>query len=388
MNKLQSTLTAVGAVSIVALTSPYTATTALSLTHPTQQRVIIGAHHTHHHRTTLRRPSFVLSSRNSVLHAVKEKDAEPFFVEDEEAQNGKSWPVKPPTTDPPQSDTDNNIIPTPPKPVISNNDGPSAFDKFLASTIYPLLNPSIAKNVPSTMIQGAFLSGALLTFTTSFLLFGPLSISSLLTVVLAANVGVITSYISITDSDAGQFVRSLGSATMEVTDSIMNQINELQGETKKKKVRVAELKGSVTKTKAKVVTLQTKKTKAKVEELKAKVESKKSIKKKKRINVEEEEPMPLTEGMTAEEAEEIRSARVLGDGGMKAADELMLGTAGTDIIEGQTGEEAETARMARLSAADLEAEEKKAELEEEKKKKKAEEEAAAAAAVAEKKKTR
>ena len=80
-------------------------------------------------------------------------------------------------------------------------------DKFLAA----LLNPTIAKNVPSQMIQGAFLSGAFVTLLSSFFVFGPLSISSLATLVIAANVGVITAYISITEGMAGDFLRSLGS---------------------------------------------------------------------------------------------------------------------------------------------------------------------------------
>jgi len=156
------------------------------------------------------------------------EETEPFFLDDD----GKKWPINP-------SDNKEPLLPKPPtdtppppnsKPVVVSkiDEGPSMLDKFLA----PLLNPTIAKNVPSQMIQGAFLSGAFVTLLSSFFVFGPLSISSLATLVIAANVGVITAYISITEGMAGDFLRSLGSATIEVTDSLFNSA------TKEKKVRV------------------------------------------------------------------------------------------------------------------------------------------------------
>jgi len=255
MTKAQSTLAVAAAIALVSSRS----TTALSLVpkprpHETQITALRRpAFRCHQSRSLSQLPATTIedgstaeeaeSVRNDRLKAADEvakklkaadstksykEETEPFFLDDD----GKKWPINP-------SDNKEPLLPKPPtdtppppksKPVVVSkiDEGPSMLDKFLA----PLLNPTIAKNVPSQMIQGAFLSGAFVTLLSSFFVFGPLSISSLATLVIAANVGVITAYISITEGMAGDFLRSLGSATIEVTDNLFNSA------TKEKKVRV------------------------------------------------------------------------------------------------------------------------------------------------------
>ena len=255
MTKAQSTFAVAAAIVLVSSRS----TTALSLVpkprpHETQITALRRpAFRCHQSRSLSQLPATTIedgstaeeaeSVRNDRLKAADEvakklkaadstksykDETEPFFLDDD----GKKWPINP-------SDNKEPLLPKPPtdtpppsqsKPAVVSkiDEGPSMLDKFLA----PVLNPTIAKNVPSQMIQGAFLSGAFVTLLSSFFVFGPLSISSLATLVIAANVGVITAYISITEGMAGDFLRSLGSATMEVTDGLFNSAK------KEKKVRV------------------------------------------------------------------------------------------------------------------------------------------------------
>ena len=340
--------------SLVAVATAYTikTTTALSLT---PQRSL---HETHITSLRSTRPSFLSRSKISSLSAVKEKEDEPYFATDDEEVVGKSWPVNPSAEDK-RASPNKKLTPTPPppppKPVLKSNnddnDGPSMIDNFLG----PILNPTIEKNVPSQVIQGAFLNGVFVTLLTSFFMFGPLSISSLLTIVLAANVGIITSYISITEGIAGDFIRSLGVATMEVTDGIMEQIENVKGE--KKKI------GNVSNNNALKVANPPKVTSP--------------VKDMKKTMVVSEPTQQLTDGMTAEEAEKIREARVSG-----TPDKEEMANKPVAVIEDgmNTAEDAEAVRLERLRVAEEKAAAKKKE--DELLKAAAEEEKAAAAEAA------
>ena len=75
-------------------------------------------------------------------------------------------------------------------------------------------------------------------------------------------------------------------------------------------------------------------------------------------------PLPLTEGLTAEEAEGARNARLAGSAGASPADEFAeapaASAAAPGVTEGQTAEEAEASRNARLDAAEATAKSLKA----------------------------
>ena len=81
-----------------------------------------------------------------------------------------------------------------------------------------------------------------------------------------------------------------------------------------------------------------------------------STKKEEPVVIKDEPSLPLTEGLTADEAEEIRTARVSGGVRKKAetASTLEGGDTGAtlQVTEGQTAKEAEETRKARLDAAD------------------------------------
>jgi len=158
--------------------------------------------------------------------------------DDEVADDGKSWPIKPtPPPEPPQQlKPEPPKFVTPPKPVISESrlasDDPSMgvnLDKVVAN-LDPLLNPTIAKAVPSQTIQGAGIGGVLLTLLTSFFVFGPFSVSSLSTLITALSVGIITAYISITEGAAGDFTRSAGKVTKQLTDTLGENVEGWQVE--------------------------------------------------------------------------------------------------------------------------------------------------------------
>mmetsp|Transcript_10090 Transcript_10090/g.18163 ORF Transcript_10090/g.18163 Transcript_10090/m.18163 type:complete len:782 (-) Transcript_10090:237-2582(-) len=272
-------------------------------------------------------PTKFLLSR---LQATKEKD-ELFFTaanEDDEDDDGdeteeKSWPINPtPPSEPPIKPTPPPEPPqptfvTPPKPVISNPSPPEQSIVDILKKLSPLLNPTIAKNVPPNMIQGAAINGAFLTLLTSFFLFGPFSVTSFTTLIAAASVGLITAYISITEGSAGDFVRGIGRVTMQVTDGVLGEVEprleRLKREREVEKVANALLV--------------------------------KPTKQPKKIW---ESSVGLSEGLTAEEAEEVRNARLTGEAGASSTAEVVE----AQVTEGQTAEEAESSRNARLDAAD------------------------------------
>ncbi|KAL9187944.1 hypothetical protein ACHAXT_006322 [Thalassiosira profunda] len=285
-------------------------------------------------------PSFqAYKSTISQLQSTKEKaEADLFFLEDEISAdihvNGHAKTPAPPSHPP-----------KPPAPV-----GPTFLEKLGESeTFKQIFNPTIAKNVPQTTIQGAAVNGAFLTLLTSFLLFGPLSLPSLSTLVAAATAGIITAYLSIIEGGAGDFLRGVGKTTSEFTEMIVTEVEQM-----------------------KVADALTEKPKAKTAAGKKKAAPKKAPTIK---DVADAMNMPLTEGLTAEEAEEVRTARVNG-GGAPAPSK----SAPTEVTEGQTAEEAMAARKAKEEEAARLAEEKKvAAAAAAEKKRKQEEEAAAKA---------
>merc|ERR1719253_1642772 len=118
-----------------------------------------------------------------------------------ETEDEKSWPIKP--------------SPPPPPPSMSDR-------------LAPLLDPTIAKNVPSDTIQGAAISGAFLTLLTSFYLFGPFSVAGLGTLVAAASLGIIAAFLSITEGFAGDLARGVGRITKDTTDGILAVVGDWQ----------------------------------------------------------------------------------------------------------------------------------------------------------------
>merc|ERR1719253_926906 len=119
----------------------------------------------------------------------------------DETDDEKSWPIKP--------------SPPPPPPSMSDR-------------LAPLLDPTIAKNVPSDTIQGAAISGAFLTLLTSFYLFGPFSVAGLGTLVAAASPGIIAAFLSITEGFAGDLARGVGRITKDTTDGILAVVGDWQ----------------------------------------------------------------------------------------------------------------------------------------------------------------
>eukprot|EP00571_Detonula_confervacea_P009843 CAMPEP_0172299206 /NCGR_PEP_ID=MMETSP1058-20130122/1565_1 /TAXON_ID=83371 /ORGANISM="Detonula confervacea, Strain CCMP 353" /LENGTH=769 /DNA_ID=CAMNT_0013008567 /DNA_START=78 /DNA_END=2387 /DNA_ORIENTATION=- len=321
MTKFNSAL----AVATVAL-SPCT-TTALSL-FPQRHRASTGPAHISGARVTraasnmsnTRRPISFLSRRSKFLpfQAIAEaKEEEAFFADDisneanatnvekgSDEEDGKSWPVKPspPDTPPPEKVKP----PTPPAPSLPYDlpSAPTPPDTTIADTLKflkPILNPTIAKNVPRAVIFGAFLNGAFLSLLSSFLLFGPFSIlfSSLKTLILAASVGILTAYFSIIEGSVGDFLRGVGRATMTVGGGILGQVEVWSGENYVDKVANALLEKPK-------ISRALKKKREKEEEETVKV-----------VKVKGGSTILMKEGMTGEEAAQVRKAR------LDAADETV-----------------------------------------------------------------
>ena len=360
MTKIQTTALLVATAAL----SPPSCTTALSLlprqrNGPVQKPPINTGHLFGRKSAPSSRPStqqwmlpsfqqtkFLLSQqllRATTKDKEEEEAASVFFAEETDE---KVWAVKPPNSPPPESDekdvaampvtstasSETTIAEQIGSAFISSSDSddssePSVGEQILGSQLVePLLNPTIIKDVPFNTIMGAAANGSFLTLLTSLMLFGVFSISKLSTLVAAASAGIIAAYISITEGTPGDFYRGLGKSTVEVTEWALDKFDEVRGEKEIGKVANALLEKPKVSAPAKEKSAPKKKRDEKV--------------------VEAEDSMPLTEGLTAEEAEEVRTARVTGGGRKISAAKA------TDVAEGQTGEEAAEAREARLDAAD------------------------------------
>ena len=294
---------------------------------------------------------------------------------EEEEEEEKAWVVPTPPSNPP-----------PPKPVITESRVAAAKaeenvlgEKIASEFINPLfVNPTIKKNVPTDITQGAFINGSFIAVFTAYLIYGPF-IPLLQTIVAALSIGVITSYVSITEGTAGEFVRGVGKFTKDVTDTAVAQVGEWQESGKLDEVSktVSKTIGSGAKTLMDAATKEYDES----------------------VAARKDEPIvQLTEGLTAEEAEMTRKSRV--DGKPFAFEEIALPSQTPQVAEGMTADEAEVARKGRLNEDKKVADEKRAASAEAKMKaeeeakavteaeanKKAEDEAKAAAEVEAKKK--
>ena len=282
-------------------------------------------------------PSFRSSKYFPRFQTPKEKE-EPFFTDTE---GGDDAPK-------PSAYQEKFLFPSPEDPLHSSDSPPNELLEQL------VLNPKIATDVPSDVIQGAAINGSFLTLLTSYLLFGPLSIPSLTTLTAAASVGIVTAYVSITEGVAGDVVRSVGEMTMEVTDKILDWVGSLGGG------------GTVVDR-----TIPTKEAAAPKPTKAAAPKKMETANPPVRRDVAKS--MPLTEGLTAEEAEEVRVTRLVGSAPVAKS------SAPTRVAEGQTAEEAMEARTAREEEIARLAEELMGEEHAAVKEKRRQEEAAAAA---------
>lgn len=283
----------------------------------------------------------------AIMEKPKDESSDSSSEEEKEEDEGKAWVVPTPPSSPP-----------PPKPVITESRAAADTEenvlgeKIASEIINPLIvNPSIKQEVPSDVIQGAFINGSFLAFLTAYFIYGPF-IPLLQTIVAAFSIGVITSYVSITEGSAGEFVRSVGKFTKDVTDMAVSQVEEWQESGQLDKV--SKTIGSGAKSLMDTAV--------------------------KEVAARQEEPIiQLSEGSTAEEAEVTRKARV--EGKSFAFEDAGIPSK-TQIAEGMTADEAEEARLARLNEDKKIADEKRAAAEA---KKKAEEEEAKAIAAAQEK---
>jgi len=316
-------------------------------------------------------PAQQRSSRFLPYYAIMEKPKDGSSNSSEDDEEEKAWVVPSPPSNPP------------PKPVITEARAIAAVEskeenllgeKITSEIINPLIvNPSIKQNVPSDVIQGAFINGSFLTFLTAYFIYGPF-IPLLQTIVAALSIGVISSYVSITEGKAGEFVRGVGKFTKDVTDMAVSQVGEWQESGKLDEVSKAVTKtiGSGAKTLLEAATR---------ESLGADEADDKSV----AVVARKEEPIiQLTEGITAEEAEVARKSRV--EGKPFASEETPALSQTPQVAEGMTADEAEVARMARLNEDKKIVDEKRAAAAEAAAKQKAEEEAKAVAEAAAKKK--
>ena len=283
----------------------------------------------------------------AIMEKPKDESSDSSSEEEKEEDEGKAWVVPTPPSSPP-----------PPKPVITESRAAADTEenvlgeKIASEIINPLIvNPSIKQEVPSDVIQGAFINGSFLAFLTAYFIYGPF-IPLLQTIVAAFSIGVITSYVSITEGSAGEFVRSVGKFTKDVTDMAVSQVEEWQESGQLDKV--SKTIGSGAKSLMDTAV--------------------------KEVAARQEEPIiQLSEGSTAEEAEVTRKARV--EGKSFAFEDAGIPSK-TQVAEGMTADEAEDARLARLNEDKKFADEKRAAAEA---KKKAEEEEAKAIAAAQEK---
>ena len=283
----------------------------------------------------------------AIMEKPKDESSDSSSEEEKEEEEGKAWVVPTPPSSPP-----------PPKPVITESRAAAATEenvlgeKIANEIINPLIvNPSIKQEVPSDVIQGAFINGSFLAFLTAYYIYGPF-IPLLQTIVAAFSIGVITSYVSITEGSAGEFVRSVGKFTKDVTDMAVSQVEEWQESGQLDKV--SKTIGSGAKSLMDTAV--------------------------KEVAARQEEPIiQLSEGSTADEAEATRKARV--EGKSFAFEDAGIPSK-TQVAEGMTADEAEEARLARLNEDKKIADEKRAAAEA---KKKAEEEEAKAIAAAQEK---
>ncbi|KAL7450496.1 hypothetical protein ACHAWC_002405 [Mediolabrus comicus] len=283
----------------------------------------------------------------AIMEKPKDESSDSSSEEEKEEDEGKAWVVPTPPSSPP-----------PPKPVITESRAATATEenvlgeKIANEIINPLIvNPSIKQEVPSDVIQGAFINGSFLAFLTAYFIYGPF-IPLLQTIVAAFSIGVITSYVSITEGSAGEFVRTVGKFTKDVTDMAVSQVEEWQESGQLDKV--SKTIGSGAKSLMDTAV--------------------------KEVAARQEEPIiQLSEGSTAEEAEATRRARV--EGKSFAFEDAGIPSK-TQVAEGMTADEAEEARLARLNEDKKIADEKRAAAEA---KKKAEEEEAKAIAAAQEK---
>lgn len=283
----------------------------------------------------------------AIMEKPKDESSDSSSEEEKEEDEGKAWVVPTPPSSPP-----------PPKPVITESRAAADTEenvlgeKIASEIINPLIvNPAIKQEVPSDVIQGAFINGSFLAFLTAYFIYGPF-IPLLQTIVAAFSIGVITSYVSITEGSAGEFVRSVGKFTKDVTDMAVSQVEEWQESGQLDKV--SKTIGSGAKSLMDTAV--------------------------KEVAARQEEPIiQLSEGSTAEEAEVTRKARV--EGKSFAFEDAGIPSK-TQIAEGMTADEAEEARLARLNEDKKIADEKRAAAEA---KKKAEEEEAKAIAAAQEK---
>ena len=242
---------------------------------------------------------------HAIMEKPKDESSDSSSEEEKEEDEGKAWVVPTPPSSPP-----------PPKPVITESRAAADTEenvlgeKIASEIINPLIvNPSIKQEVPSDVIQGAFINGSFLAFLTAYFIYGPF-IPLLQTIVAAFSIGVITSYVSITEGSAGEFVRSVGKFTKDVTDMAVSQVEEWQESGQLDKV--SKTIGSGAKSLMDTAV--------------------------KEVAARQEEPIiQLSEGSTAEEAEAIRKARV--EGKSFAFEDAGIPSK-TQVAEGMTADEA------------------------------------------------
>ena len=152
----------------------------------------------------------------------KPKDSSTNSSEEEGFEDEKAWVVPSPPSNPPPGAgiKDEGEV------AAEHEEEDLLGEKIAREIINPLfVNPSIKQKVPSDVIQGAFINGSFLAFFFAYLIYGPF-FPILQTIVAALTIGIITSYVSITEGSAGDFLRGVGKFTKDVTNLAVSQVDE------------------------------------------------------------------------------------------------------------------------------------------------------------------
>ncbi|KAL7472396.1 hypothetical protein ACHAXS_012749 [Conticribra weissflogii] len=100
--------------------------------------------------------------------------------------------------------------------------------KLAKEIVFPLLDPTIAKNVPPKIIRGAAIHGSFLTVLAAVVVCGGLAFPLFETLVAAASVGLFAAYVAITEGKAGEALRAVGGYTWRVADLASEKYREAE----------------------------------------------------------------------------------------------------------------------------------------------------------------
>jgi hypothetical protein len=110
----------------------------------------------------------------------------------------------------------------------------ATFDDFtsqLATSLDPILNPTIEKDVPPKYILGATIGGSFLTLIAATIL----SIPFLQSIIASVSVGIIAAYLSIIEGRSGDILREVGKYSINITEGAVERYKEFSASLKVEK---------------------------------------------------------------------------------------------------------------------------------------------------------